>query len=177
MKLTPSQAGSLGGAVTKAKIAKEYAERIAEYLDNPIVCAKSDCSNAISYKARKTSKYCSRSCSASVNNFKNPKRTAAPKPITRSEITETKFQLGILTNRSTLKRKLVSIYGHKCSICLNTEWCGKPIPIELDHINGNAGDNQPRNLRLLCPNCHSQTPTAKGKNKGNGRKSRNLPLN
>jgi 5-methylcytosine-specific restriction endonuclease McrA len=50
------------------------------------------------------------------------------------------------------------------------------IPLELDHVDGNAGNNQIENLRVLCPNCHAQTPTAKGKNRGNGRKTRGLRL-
>ena len=43
------------------------------------------------------------------------------------------------------------------------------VPIELEHIDGNSENNQLDNLKLLCPNCHSLTPTYKGLNKGNGR--------
>jgi Zn finger protein HypA/HybF involved in hydrogenase expression len=53
----------------------------------------------------------------------------------------------------------------KCSCCNLTTWLGDPIPLELDHIDGNSEDNKLENLRLLCPNCHALTPTYRGKNK------------
>ena len=46
---------------------------------------------------------------------------------------------------------------------------GKKIVLQLDHINGINTDNTIKNLRFLCPNCHSQTPTFGNKNRGNGR--------
>jgi len=45
-----------------------------------------------------------------------------------------------------------------CAICERRYWVGETIPLQLDHINGNNDDNSLENLRLLCPNCHAQTP-------------------
>lgn len=70
------------------------------------------------------------------------------------------------------KRFLCEIQENKCKICGISEWNNNLLILELDHINGNSNDDKIENLRLLCPNCHSQTPTYKNKNKGSGRISR-----
>jgi hypothetical protein len=62
------------------------------------------------------------------------------------------------------KRRLIEIRGYKCEWCGISSWRNERIVIELDHINGCKNDNTPENLRLLCPNCHSQTPTWKTRN-------------
>jgi len=66
-----------------------------------------------------------------------------------------------------LRNRLIAegIKEHKCEECGIVEWRGQLTPIELDHINGNHHDNRLENLRLLCPNCHAQTPTYRRKNK------------
>lgn len=66
-----------------------------------------------------------------------------------------------------LKNRLLKegILKHVCSRCNNTVWNKQPIPLELDHIDGNHQNNQLPNLRLLCPNCHAQTSNYRGKNK------------
>lgn len=66
------------------------------------------------------------------------------------------------TNLTSLKKRIISegILEYKCDICGNTgEWNGKQLSLQLDHINGKHTDNRIENLRLLCPNCHSQTET------------------
>jgi endogenous inhibitor of DNA gyrase (YacG/DUF329 family) len=68
------------------------------------------------------------------------------------------------------KRYLLESRGSGCEICGITEHNSKPIVLECDHIDGDHLNNRPENLRMICPNCHSQTSTYKAKNKGNGRK-------
>lgn len=64
-----------------------------------------------------------------------------------------------------LRQRLIAegVKEHRCEGCGLTEWLGQPIPLELDHINGVRNDHRLSNLRLLCPNCHSQTPTWRGR--------------
>ena len=52
---------------------------------------------------------------------------------------------------------------YKCDACHISEWNGMKISLEIDHIDGNNGNHQLVNLRVLCPNCHSQTPTYRSK--------------
>lgn len=65
-----------------------------------------------------------------------------------------------------LRKRLLreGIFEHLCSQCGRRTWLGQDIPLELDHINGNPEDNRLENLRMLCPNCHAQTPTYRGRN-------------
>jgi hypothetical protein len=57
------------------------------------------------------------------------------------------------------RRLLTEEFGEKCSSCGIEEWNGKPISLEVNHIDGQAYNNVLENLELLCPNCHSQTST------------------
>jgi 5-methylcytosine-specific restriction endonuclease McrA len=56
------------------------------------------------------------------------------------------------------------ILKNVCSNCGLTEWLGRSVTMHLDHINGIHNDHRLENLRMLCPNCHSQTPTYGGRN-------------
>ena len=72
--------------------------------------------------------------------------------------------------RKHYKRLLLHENGNTCSICKTTTWCGKPVPLVCDHIDGNTSNSDKSNFRLVCCNCDAQLPTYKSKNKGNGRK-------
>ena len=71
------------------------------------------------------------------------------------------------TMRGHLKRRLLreGLLEPKCYNCGITEWRGKPVSLELHHIDGNGKNNRLENLCLLCPNCHSQTTSWGGKNR------------
>lgn len=71
-----------------------------------------------------------------------------------------------------VKTELADRFGYKCSVCGINEHNGKPLGLECDHIDGDPANNRIQNLRLICPNCHSQTDTFKARNNGNGRKNR-----
>ena len=72
-----------------------------------------------------------------------------------------------------LYRYILEKQNGKCLECGIDSWNGSSIVLELDHKDGNHTNNNEKNLRCLCPNCHSQTPTYKNRNLGNGRKNRN----
>jgi hypothetical protein len=98
------------------------------------------------------------------------------KGLGKQEETYKRFLLGKVKERRTIRKCLIKRDGDCCSICNITDWNGQLITFQVDHIDGNPGNNTPENLRLVCPNCHSQTPFYGGRNKGNGRRSRGLPL-
>ena len=67
---------------------------------------------------------------------------------------------------SKFKKRIfkAELLDNKCSECgLESEWNEKPIVLEIDHKNGDRYDNRISNLRVLCPNCHSQTPNFRGR--------------
>ena len=77
----------------------------------------------------------------------------------------------LLTENSThdyryIKSRVIKdkLLPWKCSECGIDSWCGKPLTLQMDHINGINNDHRLENLRFICPNCHSQTETYCGKN-------------
>ena len=108
----------------------------------------------------KANKYCSIKCQ---NDFQYATRLEEWK------------KTGIVTTINCpafLRRHVFEEQNGKCAKCGIKDWQGNPIVLELEHKNGNGDDHSRDNIELLCPNCHSQTPTYKGANRGSGRHSR-----
>ena len=88
-----------------------------------------------------------------------------PRP--RAEPAETVFARGGKRSRFHLKARLIrsGLMEPRCGECGIAEWRDRPLPLELHHVNGDGRDNRIENLRLLCPNCHSQTDNWGGRAK------------
>lgn len=93
---------------------------------------------------------------------------AKGKILTPSELI---FTENSLYSNGMVKQRIVkdNLLEYKCIKCGVDSWCGETIVLDLDHINGDNLDNRLTNLRYLCPNCHSQTDTYKGRNKNTGK--------
>lgn len=77
------------------------------------------------------------------------------------------FTLQRSRSRYTVKRKLLQAGNlqNACDECGISEWRGQVIAIQRDHLNGVRDDHRLENLRMLCPNCHSQTETYAARNR------------
>jgi 5-methylcytosine-specific restriction endonuclease McrA len=75
-------------------------------------------------------------------------------------------EIAAFHDRARVKRLLFiqKLLRDSCYECGITHWLGQPLSLHLDHINGVANDHRIENLRILCPNCHSQTETFAGRN-------------
>lgn len=178
-----SEAGKRGyqktGAILK-ELGRLRSQQAREaYEANPKRCLQ--CGVVLPFEKRR-GKFCSHSCSAQYNNrgvsrnFKysnvcscgNPKKRhnkyckeCADKHVYNkiTSLAEAKYD-------RMRRRILIEERGWRCEVCGLSEWLGRKIPIELDHIDGDADNNTAENLRLICPNCHAQTETYKGANAG-----------
>lgn len=94
--------------------------------------------------------------------------------VTTEQELVTRLNNEYIPDAGALRSLLRRTREHRCVICNGTEWQGQPIPLVLDHIDGNSENNYPDNLRWVCANCDRFLPTFGSRNRGRGRKSRRL---
>jgi 5-methylcytosine-specific restriction endonuclease McrA len=181
-----SDAGKLGNKRSQVTHQKAKQKRKELYELYPLRCRQ--CNDIFPYEVlvkrkKDQRKFCSKSCAAIHNNPPQKKScelcgssTSNPRFCSRicyvrcrNNLVQQKFESGELKT-ITIRKKLVALYGYRC-MATDCAWdfAKKHTVIEIDHIDGDPENNHPSNLRLLCPNCHSQTATYKGKNVGSGR--------
>lgn len=103
-----------------------------------------------------------------IPRFTGHDQTAAARKGNRYTVEELFSDRGIRAHGHTLKKNLIEHFGYEdiCSECGQLpEWNGKPLVLEVDHIDGNKFNHTVENLRILCGHCHSQTETFRGRNK------------
>lgn len=95
-------------------------------------------------------------------DYKNPGRKGRSRVEDRKYTADQAFQKGMHKNYAL--RYLKEEREWKCECCGLSEWQGKPLPLEVHHINGDCWDQRRENLQILCPNCHSLTDTWRSRN-------------
>lgn len=98
-------------------------------------------------------------------------------PVVRPRPLDAVLVRDLPVNSHSLRRRLIreGLMSPICSNCGLSEWQGMPIPLELDHRDGDRNNQELANLRLLCPNCHALTPTYRGRNRKGRSAAKMLP--
>ncbi len=187
------EAGKKGYEKTGSRLKLLGEERtrraVEEYEANPKFCLT--CGDKLPF-AKRRGKFCSHSCAAKYNNQGVTRHTThsefcencgKPKEHRHNKYCAECIEKRIYRKITTLeeatqdrvrRRILIEQRGWRCEICGLTEWLGKPIPIEMDHIDGDTDNNSEENLRLVCLNCHAQTDTYKSLNTGKNSKRQEM---
>ncbi len=175
---------AIRGNVTRGRL------RRSKYKANPKSCRR--CGKKLDYSKRRNS-FCNHSCAALVSNTERTINQRKLRPQCRNcyhecstpiaiycsgschkqyEWNQTKTKAlnsGLFESVGNAKRYLLEMHGTKCAVCLLSVWLRNPMSVTIDHINGHFDDHRVCNVRLICPNCDAQSPTYKGRNRGNGR--------
>lgn len=103
------------------------------------------CNNEFEYRpSQSTGKYCRNKCQQQYQRKK-------------------KFDFGLMVCAVSQRKMLAEVRTYVCELCDNDGTHNhKSLTLQVDHIDGNSDNNDPGNLRLVCPNCHSQLPTSIG---------------
>lgn len=103
-----------------------------------------------------------------MGSFTGRKHT--PETLSKMRSTQTALARGRLLSADfdTLsidrkRRRIIIEQAGACVVCKLDSWLGVPMVLELDHVDGDGENGARDNLRMLCPNCHSQTPTWRGR--------------
>ena len=123
-----------------------------------------NCNNECVVSHQKTNKYCNNQCQQDYQYKQYIQQWLS------GEVDGTKINGA----SKYIKRHILEQQDNKCNKCKLDVWNELPIVLELEHRDGNSTNNDISNLECLCPNCHSQTATYKGKNTGNGRHARRV---
>ena len=95
-------------------------------------------------------------------------KTKAPNKIPLSEILEGRHPY-YQSHKLRIRLLEAGYFDCKCQRCGLSRWMGLPIPLQLEHIDGDSSNHLLTNLTIICANCHAQTETFAGKNKKSGR--------
>lgn len=185
MGMTRSESGKLGW-IKSQQVRQENLKKIRDtYYSNPKKCR--NCDSVILFENRDNN-FCGHRCAAITNNGGHGIKIKRICLYCKTELKHGKLYCSFICQHKFHRQQKIaagkSLYrigmrlylsetrGYKCEICKNDVWQDKSIPLEIDHINGDSTNNNLDNVRLICPNCHAQTPTYKSKNRGKGRQSR-----
>lgn len=178
--MSRSDAGKIGYDRSKEKHKMRWQMLKDKYCKNPKKCK--NCSKDLPY-VKRFLLFCDRSCSAKYNNKGIRRHGQEPKDclLCSKKLSNSKKMycnnkcqwqyewnkikenikngrlIGIFLRSQILKRFCVEERGEKCEECGLSEWRNKKIPLNVHHVNGDAKNNRPENIQLLCLNCHGLT--------------------